>query len=222
MRKKDLLLVSVASLMLFTGLFSVKAVSYVEGGVSISQEYDILLQTDITNPYYEPGNNGYTDLTQPYKVTDSSHLNSSQPVVTVDLTDFGLTTGAIYNGGFSTLVFVFQLDLKEIDDGYQEFYVFDPVATNKPNFVTPITSFDHGGSGANTSYSRYEFYAEIPRTALTSQYVAIGFSANGWGSDDWVFKNLKVQILTSSQNRNYTNLWWVENPYYLFNNNEII
>ena len=94
MRKKDLLLVSVASLMLFTGLFSVKAVSYVEGGVSISQEYDILLHTDITNPYYEPGNNGYTDLTQPYKVTDSSHLNSSQPVVTVDLTDFGLTTGA--------------------------------------------------------------------------------------------------------------------------------
>lgn len=60
-----------------------------------------------------------------------------------------------------------------------------------------------------TTYHTFDFYAEIPRTALTSQYIAIGFGAHGWGSDEWLFRNLEVVVGTSSQARVTNNLLYL-------------
>ena len=184
----------------------VSANSYYNNGVVISDESGPTLITSITNPYDPDGN--YTDSTQPYKVDDDDYLDSDQPKATINLNDFGIQTGTIFYGGFTTLVLVFQIQIKEVIDGYQDIYVYNPTATNYPQLVNHVT-LDIDLSDSFTNYHTFEFYAEIPRTALTSQYIAIGFGAHGWGSDEWLFRNLEVIIGTSSQTRVTTDLLYL-------------
>ena len=184
----------------------VSANSYYNNGVVISDESDPTLITDISNPYESWKN--YEPSTQPYKVDDDDYLDADQPRATINLNDFGIQTGTIYYGGFTTLVLVFQLQIQEVNDGYQNFYVFNPSATGNPELVNHV-ELDIDLTDSFSTYHTFEFYAEIPRTALTSQYIAIGFGAYGWGPDEWLFRNLEVVVGTSSQTRVTSNLLYL-------------
>lgn len=178
--------------------------------------------------YYNPNNETGVNIdenlglinmgkkTNEYEVTDSSEMSSTQPIAEVDLAITGKSIYQIKNEGYKTVVVVFELDIAEINDGYQEFFLYDSSSSNANKLVTLLTNFEHGSGYKNSDCIRYEFYAEVPVDSFKTTVFTMRFGAHGNYSDDWKFKALQVQILLSYEEQKISDLKWYEgvNTYY--------
>ncbi len=169
---------------------------YIVGGVDI--DVDLGINTPDNYPYQER------------LVTDSSQFNSSQPYYIIDTSDFGYSRNQLINMGYNTLVVVFELDIMEEDDGYQELYIYQETYQNATALCTPITNFEHGSGFCNSQWVRYEFYAEIDISSMNSSSIIFRFGAHGKGDDDWQFRLFQVELGASFNYRCYTTMLWVE------------
>lgn len=200
MRKRLLFTTFLAGGAILTLAPATNAKSYVEfGDVSGVDMSEVLGFRDIT------------DSTTEYKVTDSSETSSSQPYNEVDLSDFGKSISQIRAEGYKTVVVIFELDIKEVKDGYQELFLYDGSGSNASQLVAPITSFEHGSGYRNTSYSRYEFYAEIPAESFCNSVFTMRYGAHGKYDDDWKYRDLQMEIALSYEDKKIDGLQWVEN-----------
>ena len=181
--------------------FNVEASNYINGCVSIDKDWGHK-KIESSKGFYSNFASDSGDAVRLYKVTDAGRLLG----VVVDVTDFGLSQEGLYRGAYRTIVVIFQITMKEIDDGYQEIYLINTDETAKGNLVKPITKFEHGSGYKDTSFKRYEFYAEFTGTALCSTQFSICFSANGLFSG-----NVEVQLCTSFETKKNDSLMYVKN-----------
>lgn len=85
--------------------------------------------------------------------------------------------------GYKTVTLYVNIDVKEINDGYQNFWIY---GTNGSDYLKK-EEFEHGGSGKNTNWSTHKFsYSFNLEDLLDSRsQFKIEYGANGYGSDDW-------------------------------------
>jgi len=172
------------------------AQTYISGGV------DITLDTGAPT----------TSRNTVYEITDAGPLaqdSSEHDVITVS--NRGYSVSKLTSMGYQTLVLIFHLDIWEVDDGYQEIYLYTLNNGTYTQLVTPITSFEHGSGSKNTTQTEYEFYAEIPLSSIKNDKIYVFYSAHGWFADNWKNTNFQYQICASTESQKYSNLRWVSN-----------
>ena len=180
--------------------------SYVDGGVSIERDWGIY---DVKVKNFNDVSCNIENRQYVYTVTEQPWNSGINPIITIDLKEFGMNQQAIYRRAFKTLVVIFQITLREEADGYQEFYLINP--SNDNYLAEPLTSFEHGGNTLNTEYKRYELYTEVPCAKLTKASFSLAFSAHGFLNDNWKFGNVRVQICTSNEECKINNIRNVTN-----------
>lgn len=197
MKKKILILVLILNILLID-LICINASTYVTGGVNI----------DLDLGFKRP----YSDIYKEFTVSDKSQFNNNQPYFNIDLSQYNNWSLANINKSqYNSVVVIFQMDIKEIYDGYQEIYLYNNASSTASELVNCQSAFEHGSGYKNTKYKRYEFYAEISKVKLTTSVFTIRYGAHGNGSDDWKFKDLEIQICLSKDNARLSNLMYVEN-----------
>ena len=175
----------------FICLINANASSYIYNGANIDAYLGV-------NDYYSSNNN--------YVVTDSSQFNSSQPYVTVNLTDYGCILDDLVVDEVETIMVAIKMYIREINDGYQEIYLYRDAAYNAVQLCNPITNFEHYPGVKNEYYQQYEFYAEINVSDLITSSFVIRFGAHGSGDDDWEFSGMTVEMFYSYDQRYYSSL----------------
>jgi hypothetical protein len=160
---------------------------------------------------YYPGGVNYVSVTSHIEIrsdevtiTDSSTFSNHYDAVNLGL--FNYNTSSLIAQGYVTLGIIFQLDIREVDDGFQEIFIYSGSTTTSIQLVTGITAFEHVPGSKNTTYMRYEFYAEIILSQIIGNTVYIRYGAHGAFNDNWKNKFLEVQLLLSTQTRSVSNL----------------
>lgn len=142
------------------------------GDIIVYAKYDYLLSTE-----------SYPDT---YAVTDADI--SQQPSFNV----FVLLANnyeKIKNTTLSNARIKISVDVWEIDDGYQDFYLF---YNNSEVWANTIT---HGGTGKNSNVAKYEFEINLNISDYKSvDFLKLRFGAHGAFSDTWKFNNLSIAI----------------------------
>lgn len=188
-------------------LSEVKASSHVPGGVDITLDLGIYYTS-----HFLPGVAGGYLLDPVYRydeksITYASHFNQYYDVINVN--SWNNSVENLINSGYKTLVVIFQIDVREVDDGYQEFYLYNYTSSASSCLAAPYPNFEHGGSSKNTNYIRYEFYVEIRLSDIIDNRIFVRYGAHGNWADTWKNKNLGVQLCASSGTRVYDQILWV-------------
>lgn len=127
------------------------------------------------------------------RVTDNPDF-SKQPYDIIDLNTFGdYSPKVLRSNGYKTLTITCKITLKEIDDGYQRFYIFDGEATESNDLIF-FLEYEHGPGKKNTSYGNLTFSQTITLNELKNSKLYIRYGARGSGADDWMNKDLCVKI----------------------------
>jgi hypothetical protein len=134
-------------------------------------------------------------------ITDQSQFNNP-----CDNIDSGQTLANYCAQGYITLAVSLTMDIKEVDDGYQEIFFYNSTSSSATNLVTPIESLEHGGNKKNTTYKTYNFYAEINIYQMTSNRLVIRYGAHGALGDTWKNKHVTMRIGLSTSPRVFTSL----------------
>lgn len=172
------------------------AQTYISGGV------DITLDTGVYAKVRE-------DV---YEITDDGPFaQDSNEHDTITVSNCGYSVSNLTNLGYQTLVLIFHLDIWEVNDGYQEIYLYTLNNGTYTQLVTPITGFEHGSGKKNTTQTEYEFYAEIPLSSIKNDRIYVYYSAHGWFEDNWKNTNFQYQICASTETQIYSSLCWVSN-----------
>lgn len=144
-----------------------------------------------------------------YIVSDEEPMHYSQPYEEISFSNFANSIYYYISLGYNTLMIKYSLDLREIDDGYQEMYVMDYSGNN---LVDPILDFDYIEYNIGYNYTNFTFYAEIPLNQLADDIsIYLRFGAHGNNTDDWMYKHLSYNIYLSYMDRVYDDLICVNN-----------
>ncbi len=91
--------------------------------------------------------------------------------------------------GFSKVQITLELDIAEIQDGYQEIYVlFDNDCDVNNGYIEAYRNgyVEHTASGVDTSWWTHTFTFEVSiDTLINNRYIAIACGAHGKGNDTW-------------------------------------
>jgi hypothetical protein len=161
---------------------------------------------------YYPGGVNYASFTSKIEVrsneitiTDSSTFSNYYDEVNLSI--FNYNTSSLIAQGYATLGIVFQLDIREVDDGFQEIFIYSGIYNTSTQLVNGITEFEHGPGRKNTTYIRYEFYSEIIISQIVGNTFYIRYGAHGIFNDNWKNKFLEVQLAVSTESRTISNLY---------------
>lgn len=97
-----------------------------------------------------------------------------------------------------------ELSVKEVDDGYQEVYVYN-AGVNKnrvqKGMDKPIASIEleHGVGEKNTTYAKYCLSAVISPESFTNDELWIAFDAWGKNEDTWKAKDITVTLTKTAK-----------------------
>lgn len=125
-----------------------------------------------------------------YIITDQGRY--AQPldrITTSDYNDAPLDMVDLYMYVNITL----QIDIKEISDGYQYFFLYNGVENTST--LLAEQQFEHYPGDENTTYKTYTItFDSIPLNRFNSNDIVIRYGASGVDNDDWVNKNLRVSL----------------------------
>ena len=133
-------------------------------------KYDLLVSS-----LYSPGE---------MKVTDGAEKDQPKFTVSVNLGEYWYEQ--IRGTNINKIQITFSLDIRKVDDGYQDFYLRYNGKTIWYN------SMDHSGG---STYKRYTFSKEFNvEDYKDANYFELQFWAHGTFDDDWKFKNLDLKV----------------------------
>ena len=152
----------------------------------------------------EPSDSNPTTITTDFetirtdtkKITDSGRFHQHMDVV--DFNVFDINLNAKKQEGYKTISFYIQLDVREIDDGYQWLFLF-----NSPNksydYRLAKLVFEHSDDKKDTDWwVHYETELKFENISLdkfmNNEFV-IRYGADGLHADDWENKELKIQLV---------------------------
>ena len=124
-----------------------------------------------------------------YKVTDDNDLNK-QPYFEINFNLGSYQYERIKNTTLKSIRIEISLDIWEVDDGYQECFLFCG------NTQVWEQTIEHGPGKKNGTPKRYAL--NIPLFAIqdyaSQDYFTLRFGARGKFEDDWKFNNLEVHV----------------------------
>jgi hypothetical protein len=127
-------------------------------------------------------------------ITDDGRFNNHyDPVL---LSSSGYMVSNLIQKGLTHAHVVIEIDVKEVNDGYQYIFLYD-------NFLTTGNElgsyqFEHGPGTKKTTYNLpeepYTFVFTVSLANLTNSFV-IRYGASGNNDDDWKNKNIRVSYM---------------------------
>ncbi len=128
------------------------------------------------------------------KITDSGRFNQHHD--DYSFTDlFNYNSSILKEAGYKTLKIELQMDIKEVDDGYQ--YIMIYAHSDHSGDGVDGCTIEHGGTKKNTSYKSYSYVFTIDLNKFNGDVIVIRYGASGDFDDDWKNKNLKVVFTIS-------------------------
>lgn len=159
----------------------------------------------------------YTVRTVEKTITDSGRFNQIHDSVNFNsVYDGKYNLDNLYNQGYRTMAVEITMDVKEIHDGYQYIYIYDDTSTTS---YLSGGRFEHGPGKKDTQYKTYTFYFEIDINNVRDNDFVIRYGASGAFKDDWVTKNVKVQVGWSKETVITSHVWtleWINSNTYRF------
>ncbi len=96
--------------------------------------------------------------------------------------------------GMKYLALNYKLNMWEIQDGYQEIYLYSG-SSESSELLWAMTEIEHGGSKKDTTPSVFECNIFIPLDSIKdADFLYFRYSAHGFGNDDWASDILHIEI----------------------------
>lgn len=138
-----------------------------------------------------------------HEVTDADHLSQSPYYIDIPSLPSGTTSFAL----------IIQMDIREVDDGYQELYIYDGLNSNATQLADHI-EFEHGPGKKDTTWYRYTFYTEILPNQIIGNKIYLRFGAHGTLGDKWQYKNITIRAYCGSPITSHRNVWSISQTYH--------
>ncbi len=152
-----------------------------------------------------------------YKISDSGRFNQNYDTIRIDdLYNGGYDLDSLYSDGYRTLICEMELEMKEVDKGYQHIFIYDDDTSN--TYLTGC-KYSLGGSDKISSYQTVTFYFELNLSNITDNDFVIRYGASGSFDDDWKNQNLSVYIGLSKEVQKTANMWsleWIDSTHYSY------
>ncbi|MDR1802460.1 MAG: hypothetical protein LBQ94_02535 [Treponema sp.] len=155
---------------------------------------------DTSPPIVPPSPTYSTDFvmirTETKKITDSGRFN--QPIDVVNLNSFGLNLSTMKQEGYKTISFYIQLNVREIEDGYQYLFLFSSPRESNDYYIAEL-QFEHSkGSKDSNWWVHYEselYFENVSIDKFTNNEFVIRYGASGVVEDTWENKDLKIKLV---------------------------
>lgn len=129
-----------------------------------------------------------------FTITDENDLNK-QPHDIIDLNTYCYYGPRVLRThGYKTIIITISLDMKEVDSGYQEFYIYNGPEMTSSNLLFQKNNYEYGGSNKKTTYGKVSFSQSLMLSEIQYPTLYIRYGAHGSGRDNWMNKNLYVTI----------------------------
>ncbi len=140
-----------------------------------------------------------------YKITDSGRFKQSYDIIRFnDLYNGNYDLDDLYSNGYRTLCVEIEMELKEVDKGYQHIFIYDDLTKN--TWLTGA-KYSLGGGDKVTTYQRVTFYLELNLANINDNYFVVRYGASGSFDDDWKNRNIKVFVGASKEVQKTQNIW---------------
>lgn len=153
---------------------------------------DIKTFTDLTFTYKSENRNQYEE----YTIDDDGIAYQDYDIINLEATNFDIKND-FYDNDFRFLEIDIEIDMKEIDDGYQEFYIYNSSGLNG-NSIWSKTNYEYGPGFLDNSYRH--IFISTGKISLSNfidsdkRKIYLRYGAHGNGEDDWTNKNLTLTI----------------------------
>lgn len=121
-----------------------------------------------------------------FTITDAAKEDNKSD--DISLSKFNINYSSLIGAGFTNLYIYIEMDIKELDDGYQEIYICNGSKTLWEQ------ELEHGGTKKDGNYAHYKFNVGLKLSDLNSGTLSLRYGAHGRGSDNWCCKNLTVKV----------------------------
>ncbi|MDE5855956.1 MAG: hypothetical protein K2H06_02815, partial [Anaeroplasmataceae bacterium] len=106
---------------------------------------------------------------------------------------YKMSTSDLIKKGHETINLKITFEGKEVDDGYQEIWIFDTgYETNPDNALAKKTDIELTRGKIQKYYTTVEEVFTLKLKDISYDYVVIRWSAHGEGNDDWYCQNVRV------------------------------
>ncbi|MDE7337208.1 MAG: InlB B-repeat-containing protein, partial [Clostridia bacterium] len=110
---------------------------------------------------------------------------------------FGDSISTLKNLGYTKMELRVEIDIREIDDGYQEFFITKhPTTTENGNCLYYQKNIEHGPGKKLTTMGTYTYSTTIDLNLL-SDNIYVLYSAHGSGGNDWYRDRIKLNFTIS-------------------------
>ena len=137
-----------------------------------------------------------TIRTEKIKISDKDCLDQHFDVVNFNVFDINLA--AKKQEGYKTVSFYIQLNVREIDDGYQYLFLFSS-PTKSNDYLLSGLQFEHSpGKKDGNWWVHYESELKFENVSLdkfSNNEFVIRYGASGDWGDDWENKDLKIKLV---------------------------
>ncbi|MDE5715755.1 MAG: hypothetical protein K2I42_06435 [Anaeroplasmataceae bacterium] len=124
-------------------------------------------------------------------IADDPYTKGVDDIVNIS-SILGTTTAQLIEEGYKSLHITVKFRAKEIDDGYQEIYLYDGASSSSRKISTTIFELTPGKKQTNYSYE--EHYLTCKLSEIKSDMVCIRWGAHGKGNDDWLCASVRVLL----------------------------
>ena len=130
-------------------------------------------------------------------ITDSGRFKQGYDTVKFnDLYDGQYDLDTLYTVGYRTLVVEIEIEMKEIDKGYQYLFIYDDATST--TWQTGC-KYSLGGGTKVTTFTPITFYFELNLANITNNNFVIRYGASGDSEDNWVNRNVSVYVGASKE-----------------------
>lgn len=178
----------------------------------ISNGVDISLY-DVSNTFFSIRENmkvysdeGVENLNRVFTITDAGRFENRADVVKISKLYWGegIDLSEMYQNGYNTLVLEIQMEVNELDDGYQYIFIYDDL--ERDSWLAG-GKFEHGSGYLKSEKTIYYFYIELNISDITNNDFVIRYDASGKNDDDWQCNNVFGQIGFSTETRSESSIW---------------
>ena len=142
------------------------------------------------NPYTS---NWETIRTETQRITASGREKQHFDVVNFD--KFGPSLNTMKQQGFSTVSFYTQLNVREINNGYQWIFLYNSQTVHNNNLLSELR-FQHTEGKLDTTWWYHDLnFENIPIDKFISNEFVIRYGASGSGGDTWENSGLRMQLV---------------------------